>query len=103
VVARDKAGNVTKSPISRVTVPFDDGNPAFDDAYAGTWETLTEDCDRSSIHDVCYMFLQRSHASSEPGATFATTFTGSELEWFVPRGYSNGATSSVSMEHRRRP
>jgi hypothetical protein len=75
VVAADRQGNRRKSPVARVSVPLDDANARFASSYDGIWETGS-----ATSSD----FRTTLHSSSDPGASFAYSFSGTSVAWIGP-------------------
>jgi hypothetical protein len=90
VVAGDRRGNRTISPIRRISVPFDDANPRFN--YSVDW---TEGASTGA-------FLGNEHVAST--GTFTETFDGSFVAWIATSGtgtanvqIDGGATAPVNL------
>jgi len=72
VVAVDKHGNSTTSPVRIVSVPFDDGSFTF----GGTWTAGGSPLD----------FMGTLQTAADPGATASYTFTGGHVALVAPGG-----------------
>lgn len=92
VVAQDREGNTSRSPTRLVSVPFDETNGIFGGFvgdYQGTWTTaVLGNPYRGSVAQ-----------TSESGATFTHTFTGSYIAWIGPGAPAIGAgTATVTID-----
>jgi hypothetical protein len=76
VVAADRQGNATVSPIRLVSVPVDDDALT----YTGTWATGGTPDD----------FLGTLHSSSESNAEASYSFNGQYVAWVAPGGGESG-------------
>jgi hypothetical protein len=89
VVAQDREGNTSRSPTRLTSVPFDEANGIFGSAYGGTWS--------GGVLGAPY--LGNVAQTSESGATFTHTFTGSYIAWIGPGAPSIGAgTATVTID-----
>lgn len=77
VVAADRQGNATVSPIRLVSVPVDDDALT----YTGTWATDGTPDD----------FLGTLHSSSESNAEASYSFNGQYVAWVAPGGGESGS------------
>jgi hypothetical protein len=86
VVARDREGNATVSPVRSVSFPIDDANPAF--TYAGTWSQAEAD-------PADYQGTLETSADATTPATATLTFQGASIELF---GRGLCGTGSVTID-----
>jgi murein DD-endopeptidase MepM/ murein hydrolase activator NlpD len=86
LVAADREGNRRSSRVAHVAVPFDDANAAFASSYAGTWKRgMATGMD----------FRGTLHSSSQSGASFTYSFTGTAVAWI---GAAANGVATVSTD-----
>ena len=82
VVAVDRHGNTTVSPVRFVSVPLDDQALTYGGAWSGTGALATD-------------FMATRQSSSEVNATASYTFTGDYVAWIAPGGGPGIASVSI--------
>lgn len=87
VVARDGHGNTTFSPHRLVSIPWDDTNGKFADAWSGSW---------TSVALVGSPYMGNFRETTTPGSAFTYTFEGSTFMWIGP-GAPNGGPGTATV------
>jgi hypothetical protein len=91
VVARDRHGNTTVSPVRRISIPYDNSNGVFAGAWSGSWEGVYPPPGSP--------YMLGLVATSVPGSAFTHTFTGSSFLWIAPGAPFGGpGTASVTID-----